>query len=244
MKRSLLLLVVISAVLSAQQWKWPDKLKNARVLSLDITAEQLHETMDGYRDALGVRCNFCHVGEDGKPFSEFDFVSDQLPMKNIAREMVRLTNSINTTIKDVFKGGTEVPVEVTCSTCHRGAPVPERTEDLLWKKYELKGITETVALYREMRKIYYGSYTFDFRERVLADVAGRCEHEKKQITDAIVLVELNAEFFPESPRTLNQLASLYIANKEPQKAKPLIEKILSIDPDNRFAKKLQEKIGK
>lgn len=243
MKRSFLLLTLAAMLSYSQQWKWPDKPKNAKVLPADITADQLHETMDGYRDALGVRCNFCHVGEDGKPFSEFDFVSDQVPMKNITREMVRLTNSINATIKDVFKGGTAAPLEVTCVTCHRGAPLPERTEDLLWKKYELKGITETVALYREMRKLYYGSFTYDFRERVLAEVAGRCEREKKQIDDAIALMELNAEFFPDSPRTLTQLASMYIEKKDLQKAKPLIEKALSIDPNNRFAKRLKTQIG-
>ena len=243
MKRSFLLLILAAMLSYSQQWKWPDKPKNVKVLPGDITADQLHETMDGYKDALGVRCNFCHVGEDGKPFSEFDFVSDQVPMKNITREMVGLTNSINTTIKDVFKGGTEVPVQVTCATCHRGAPVPERIEELLWKKYELKGIAQAAALYREMRKLYYGSFTYDFREHVLLDVAQRCEREKKQIDDAIVLTELNAEFFPESPRTLNQLASMYIEKKEPQKAKPLIEKVLANDPNNRYAKRLKTQIG-
>jgi tetratricopeptide (TPR) repeat protein len=244
MKRSLLLLFVLCVCLPAQQWKWPEQPKNITVLPKDIKPDQLHETMDMYRDALGVRCTFCHVGEDGKPFSEFDFVSDQVPMKNITREMVRLTRSINTTIKDVFKGGTESPVEVTCATCHHGAPVPERIEDLLWKKYELKGIAAAATLYREMRKVYYGSFTYDFREHVLLEVAQRCEREKKQIDDAIVLIELNAEYFPDSPRTMTQLASMYIEKNEPQKAKPLIEKALSIDPNNRFAKRLQSQIGK
>ncbi|MBI2429216.1 MAG: c-type cytochrome [Ignavibacteriales bacterium] len=244
MKRSLLLLMLATTLSYSQQWKWPDKPKNVKVLSPEITADRLHETMDGYKDALGVRCNFCHVGEDGKPFSEFDFVSDQLPMKNITREMIRMTNSVNAQIRDLFKGGSETPVEVTCVTCHRGSPVPERIEDLLWKKYELKGITEAATLYREMRRIYHGSFTYDFREHVLLGVAQRCEQEKKQVDDAIVLMELNAEFFPESPRTLNHLASLYIEKKEPEKAKPLIVKVLSMDPNNRFAKRLQTQIGK
>lgn len=244
MKRSFLLLILTATMSFSQQWKWPDKPANAKVLPPDITADRLHETMDGYREALGVRCNFCHVGEDGKPFSAFDFVSDQLPMKNITREMIRMTNSINAQVKEVFKGGTETPVEVTCTTCHRGSPIPDRIEDLLWKKYELKGIKEAATLYREMRRIYYGSFTYDFREHVLLGVAQRCEREKKQIDDAIVLTELNTEFFPESSRTLNQLASLYIEKKEPEKAKPLIAKVLSMDPNNRFAKRLQEMIGK
>jgi hypothetical protein len=244
MTRILILLVFCTAMLSAQQWRWPEHLKNGKALPADITADQLRNTMTGYTNALGVRCPFCHVGEDGKPFSEFDFPSDQVPMKDIARRMIRLTNTVNASIKDIFKGGTEEPIEVTCATCHHGSPAPQRIEDVLWQKYELKGITETVTLFKEMRKRYYGSYTFDFRENVLLSVAQRCEREKKNVDDALVLVELNAEYFPDSPRTLMQLASYYIEKKEPQKAKPLIEKVLSIDPDNEFAKRMQGRMGK
>lgn len=243
MNRSLFLLLLAATLSHAQQWKWPEHPKNLTVLPKDIKPEQLHEVMDSFTSGLGVRCTFCHVGEEGKPLSEFDFVADQLPMKSITREMIKLTNSINAQVKEVFKGGTEIPVEVTCATCHRGSPVPQRIEDLLWKKYESKGAAEAAALYREMRKTYYGSYTYDFRERVLLEVAQRCEREKKQIDDAIVLTELNAEYFPESPRTLNLLASLYIEKKEPEKARPLIAKVLSADPHNRFAKRLQSQIG-
>lgn len=244
MNRVLLFLVFCTALVSAQQWRWPDKPKNLKVLPDSAAGERLHAIMDSYTNGLGVRCTFCHVGEDGKPFSEFDFPSDQLPMKEITRQMIRMTNTVNTTLKDIFKGGTEAPVEVTCATCHHGSAIPQKIEDVLWRKYELKGITETVALYRDMRSKFYGSYTYDFREGVLLAVANRCQREKNQTDDAVTLLELNTQFFPDAPRTLTRLASLYIERKEPQKAKPLIEKVLAADPNDRFAKRLQEQIGK
>ncbi len=243
MKSIVLLCFLAGTFLFSQQSKQAEGAKNLRVLPKDISGEQLTATMKGFTRALGVRCNFCHVGEDGKPLSEFDFPSDQIPMKSIARDMLRLTTTINTQIKEIFYGGTEIPIEVTCATCHHGSIKPQRIEDILWAKYEKAGIEQTVALYRDMRKKYYGSYTYDFREGVLITVANTCEREKKMIDHAVLLLELNAEFFPDSPRTLTHLASLYVEKKEPHKAKPLIAHVLAIDPNNEFAKRLQSQIG-
>jgi hypothetical protein len=59
--------------------------------------------------SLGVECDFCHVQR------EFD--KDDKKPKQFARNMMRMTLAIN---KDNFEGHKEV----TCNTCHRGAPNP------------------------------------------------------------------------------------------------------------------------
>ena len=102
--------------------------KNIQVLSKDITREQLLSNMKFFAQSLGVRCVHCHVGDEGKPLSTFDFASDAKKEKQTARAMLRMVHKINSEefgVKD-FKD-----VKVTCYTCHRGskkpltAPAPE-----------------------------------------------------------------------------------------------------------------------
>src|SRR5262245_19404795 len=60
----LVLGVAIAAAAGAQS---TEKFKNLQVLPKDISEEQLNSTMNGFTRALGVRCAYCHVGEEGKP---------------------------------------------------------------------------------------------------------------------------------------------------------------------------------
>lgn len=95
--------------------------KNIQVLSKDITRDQLLSNMKFFAQSLGVRCVHCHVGEEGKPLSTFDFASDAKPAKATARKMLAMVHRINSEdfgVKE-FKD-----VKVTCYTCHRGALKP------------------------------------------------------------------------------------------------------------------------
>jgi len=95
--------------------------KNLKVLPQDIPRPQLLGTMKLFSQSLGVRCTFCHVGEEGKPLSTFDFASDVKEKKLTARKMLAMVHRINEQdfgVKD-FKD-----VKVTCYTCHRGSTKP------------------------------------------------------------------------------------------------------------------------
>ena len=95
--------------------------KNLKVFPQDIQRAQLLSNMKFFSQSLGVRCTFCHVGEEGKPLSTFDFASDAKKEKQIARKMLTMVHRINSEdfgVKD-FKD-----VKVTCFTCHRGATKP------------------------------------------------------------------------------------------------------------------------
>src|SRR5262245_17719462 len=81
-------------------WKWPEKPKNLKVLPKDLTGEKLRPIMFGFTRALGVRCTYCHVGEEGKPLSTYDFASDKNPNKDRARAMFKMLGSINDQLKD------------------------------------------------------------------------------------------------------------------------------------------------
>ena len=73
-------------------WTWPEKPKNLQVLPKDWPGTRLRPVMVGFSRALGVRCSYCHKGEEGKPLSTYDFASDDNPNKNRAREMLRMLN--------------------------------------------------------------------------------------------------------------------------------------------------------
>ena len=100
--------------------------RNLKVLPKDISHEDLDKIMDGFKAALGVKCNFCHAASKDSSSHHLDFASDEKMEKNIARHMMRMTNKINKKYFSFNKDdkGNTLPA-VTCITCHRGDPHPE-----------------------------------------------------------------------------------------------------------------------
>jgi hypothetical protein len=84
--------------------------KNIQVLK-GLPSSQLLPVMHFMRTSLGVRCDYCHVAENGK------YWMDDKPAKQTARRMLQMVFDIN---KSNFGGQ---PV-VTCNTCHRGSTKP------------------------------------------------------------------------------------------------------------------------
>jgi len=80
--------------------------KNIQVLK-DIPNTQLIPTMRFISTALGVECEFCHLGNR----------AEDTPNKNTARKMMTMMMSINNTS---FNGR----MNVTCYTCHHGSSSP------------------------------------------------------------------------------------------------------------------------
>ncbi len=85
-----------------------EAFKNVRVLK-DIPADQLVPTMQFISASLGVECNYCHV--------QGAFEKDDRKPKQAARTMIQMMTAID---KANFDGDRDV----TCFTCHRGAPKP------------------------------------------------------------------------------------------------------------------------
>jgi len=99
--------------------------RNLKVLPKDISNAALDSIMETYSRQLNVGCDFCHANSKINP-TEHDFASDDKPEKEITRQMMRMTETIN---KDffgytiVYKGGEEMAV--SCYTCHDGFARPE-----------------------------------------------------------------------------------------------------------------------
>ena len=99
----------------------PPPFKNLRIFPKDISRPELIANMKFFAQSLGVRCTYCHVGEEGQPLSSFDFASDAKEKKLTARKMLAMVHRINEQdfgVHDFSK------VKVTCFTCHRGSTKP------------------------------------------------------------------------------------------------------------------------
>ena len=96
--------------------------KNLKVFPKDVSRADLLSNMKFFSQSLGVRCTYCHVGEEGKPLSTFDFASDAKDHKSIARDMIRLADHINQ--EHLPKILVDPDAKVSCFTCHRGSTKP------------------------------------------------------------------------------------------------------------------------
>lgn len=125
--RRLIVAVVFAAMASpafAQGTFPPSSFKNLQVMAKDSPAGAVINTMKGFAMGLGVRCQFCHVGKEGLPLDQFDFVADTVPQKQTARAMMRLTADINKQLDAAIPRAAGAAERVTCITCHRGSSTP------------------------------------------------------------------------------------------------------------------------
>ncbi len=80
--------------------------KNVKVLN-NIPADEILPVMEYFITALGVGCPYCHT------IGKFDL--DDKREKKVARNMMKMTLALNSTVFDGKR-------EITCFTCHRGLP--------------------------------------------------------------------------------------------------------------------------
>ncbi len=240
---ALVLTATTHSARAQEEWSWPEKPKNLKVLPKDFTGQKLRPVMIGFTRALGVRCTHCHVGEEGKPLSTYDFASDKNPNKERAREMYQMLGSINEHLKKIEPSG-DKRVNMWCHTCHQGRPRPMTLEEEMGEAYRKSGATAAVERYHELREGYFGKGGYDFSEGSLNTFAygllGQGDHE-----GAIAVFRLNAEQFPESSNVWDSLAEGYLAVGNKLLAEIYYRKSLELDPQNSNAiEKLRALDGK
>jgi hypothetical protein len=122
MKTSIIIAGVLLSVIvvSGQTPTAGERYKSIQVLT-DMPATSVIPTMAFMANSLGVTCAHCHTDV---------YESDEKPMKEKARQMIRMMCAVN----DTQFGGRRV---VTCQTCHNGHPLPVATppvENAGWNK--------------------------------------------------------------------------------------------------------------
>ena len=220
-------------------WSWPEKPANLQVLPKDWTGLQLQPVMIGFTRSLGVRCSYCHTGEEGSPLSTYDFVSDQNPNKNRAREMLRMLHDINEHLKNIQPSGDQ-RVNMWCQTCHRGRPKPMTLEEELGELYRKNGVEPALEHYADLKQKYYGRGSYDFGENALNNFG--YEVLKTDLAGAVQVFRLNAAEFPQSGNVWDSLAEAYMKSGDSKKAELYYKKALLRDPSDQNAKDMLTKI--
>jgi cytochrome c553 len=106
--------------LLAQAPAVPNKVESPTVTVLTgLTVPQFEQEMQGFVQAIGVRCGGCHMPKG-------NFASDENPRKVRARQMIEMTQALN---KQFFPDhklaeGESTLGRVTCFTCHQGDAKP------------------------------------------------------------------------------------------------------------------------
>jgi hypothetical protein len=104
--------IALAVSLAANAFAEGSAPKNLQVFPKGTSKEQLKAMMKIISKELGVECDHCHEVPD--------MASDKLQPKKIAREMMKMTEELNT--KWITKVAPKA--EVTCNTCHRGHAKP------------------------------------------------------------------------------------------------------------------------
>ncbi|MEO8500801.1 MAG: c-type cytochrome [Vicinamibacteria bacterium] len=148
--------------------------KNLKVLPQDWSRKQVVEVMKTFTAGLGVRCQYCHVGEEGKPFSEWDFASDKKSSKQRARDMVQLLEEVNRRLGALtnLHGDGSAPL-ASCATCHHKVARPRPIEDVFEETRGHQGLDAAIKEYRGLRTELSASGSYDFTSRPLAQQASR-----------------------------------------------------------------------
>lgn len=222
----------------------PERFENLRVLPKDIPRDTLLQIMRGFATSLGVRCQYCHVqrqGADGREVT--DFKSDDKAPKDKARFMMRMTRDLNTQVLPRVPHRREPPVSVGCVTCHRGLPVPTTLDRVLSVALDSGGAQAAIARYRQLRTETGLSGRYDFSEGSVNDLARRLASQGKT-AEAAALLEMNAEFYPQSGQVDFQLAEVYRMRGERDKALVRYRMAQEKDPNNpQIRRRIDELTG-
>jgi hypothetical protein len=217
----------------------PEGPKNLQFFPMDIPRQELIQRMREFSFALGVRCQYCHAGGDGISFEGVEFDSDVKLAKRRARYMLEMVRTINTSLLSGVPERGDSGTSVDCATCHRGSAVPKLLATELTEVIEADGVDAAVARYRELRRdAVLGKYSFS--EWTINELARELEEAGNEEA-AIAMLEMNAEYHPESVAIDMTLGGLYLSSGDPDRAIAHYRRALAKQPDNEQARRrLQE----
>jgi tetratricopeptide (TPR) repeat protein len=228
---------------AAVEAQLPEEFTNLQVLPEDIPRGELMGYMRGFAMGLGVRCTHCHDGEEGQPFSEIDFASDEKEAKLKARFMLQMTRQLNSEmlpgLVDVA-GRVDPPARVTCVTCHRGVSIPRQIEQVIRMAAEAGGAPAAVAKYRELREEYYGSGSYDFSEQPMIETASGLG--ESDAAAALAVFELALEYYPESVQAYVGIAQVHMAREDNAAARAALLKAQELAPDQPQIRRMLQQL--
>lgn len=239
----LLIITAATAAVAQGPRKFPpDSLVNTKVIPPSTPVMQLIGTMRNFTFDLGVRCQYCHVGEEGQPLSQFDFASDTKRTKLVARQMMLLVQEANRRV-DTLPGHQADDPQVTCATCHRGVSKPMPLSAVIAQAATTAGADSAERAYRALRQRYYGSGAYDFGEGQLNTAAFRLGRANK-FDDALALLALNEQFYPASSGMYVFRGNILLMKGDTTNAAQAFREAVRRDSTNEEAKGRLRAIGR
>ncbi len=238
----LFLLVCLAVPATVGRAQIPDKFTNLQVLPGNIEKGELVGVMRSFSGALGVRCIHCHAGENPLDLSTVDFASDAKDTKKIAREMMKMSQEVNSILARSIGSMRPEPLQVRCVTCHHGVTRPETLEQVLTATLALSGTDSTVARYHRLRKEYYGSGAYDFSEWSLISAAEKIAKDAASAAAALALLAANLEYHPESAGTYARIAETYLVMGDREAALVNFDRAAALAPDDPWLKRRIERV--
>lgn len=236
-------LAIPVALTSQAPGRWPpDSLVNVKVIPRTTPVMEVVGAMRNIAFGLGVRCQFCHVGEEGMPLERFDFPRDEKRTKLVARQMMRMVQEINRRL-DTIPGRTSAGLQVSCATCHRGVSRPLPLATLLIDAGLAAGSDSAIRAYRNLRERYYGRDAYDFGETSLNTAAFRLGRAGKY-EDAFALLLLNEEMFPNSSGMYVFRGNIHLMKGDTTAAAAAFREAVRRDPSNGEARGRLQAIGR
>jgi hypothetical protein len=215
------------SIVSAQA---PQAPTNLQVLPKDMPGPQVVQIMQAFSAALGVQCAYCHVTATGSGTMN-DFASDMKPPKKTARVMMLMARDVNAKLgAELGKPASEI-TQVQCVTCHRGLPIPKQLVDIVADTTMKQNAAAAIAQYRDLRKQFYGSASYDFSDYTLFAAAQRAIAAMKP-DDALAYLQVNVELNPNSARSYQQMSVAYQWKMDTPSAITMLEKAVELDPMN------------
>ncbi|HUQ18910.1 MAG TPA: c-type cytochrome [Gemmatimonadaceae bacterium] len=238
------LLFCVTSVASAQvQGKFPpDSLINTKVIPKTTPVQEVIGTMRNFTSALGVRCQFCHVGNEGQPLAQFNFASDEKRNKLVARQMMLMVQEINRRLDTIPQKGTPA-VTATCMTCHRGVSRPVPLYSLIQEAAVGSNADSALRTYKALRARYYGRDAYDFSEAALSTAAFRTARAGKP-DEALTLLRYNEELFPNSSGMSVFKGNIQLMKGDTAAAEAAFREAIKRDSTNNEAKQRLQAIGK
>lgn len=240
---ALLAITAPIAEIRSQAGKWPpDSLVNVRVVPRNTPVTDVVGVMRNISTSLGVRCQYCHIGQEGQPLDRFDFVSDQKRTKLTARQMMLMVQEINRRV-DTIPGRVAGSPPVSCLTCHRGISRPVPLFQVLLEAGIGGGVDSALKAYRTLRQQHYGKDAYDFSEASLNTAAFRLGRANK-FDEAFALLKLNEEMFPRSSGMYVFRGNIQLMRADTTAAATAFREAVRLDSTNTEARGRLRAIGR
>lgn len=218
----------------------PDEFTNLQVLPKDIAKGRLIGIMREFAGALGVRCDFCHVGENVDTLEGFNFAADDREHKQAARVMMKMVSQINNSF--IPQLGHESPIRVRCVTCHGGLAKPQTMQEVMLAEIEAEGVDAAVAKYRQLRAEHYGDGAYDFSDRALNSVTETLVGEQMDLEAAMTVIDLNLEYHPDSAFAHYLRSQILLRQGDREGAIRGLERAIELEPGAAWLEQQLERI--